>query len=72
MLPATEFTAPLVTQILSALKEGVINEHLRGPSTVDILVKALVDEVLEVIGPLGRDGRRVVLDNIEKHASVVL
>ena len=72
VLPTGELAAPLLTQVLGALQEGVINEHFGAPAALGVLVQALVDEVLEIWGPLRRDPWRLILHDIKQDACVVL
>ena len=50
----------------------MINQHLRVPTAIHVLVQALVDEVLEFGGPLGRDARWLILHDVEQNAGVML
>ena len=50
----------------------MVDKHVTGPATLRIFVEALVDEVLELGRPLGRDARWLVLHNIEEYTCVVL
>ena len=52
LLPSAELATPFVTHVLGPLQERMIDEHLRGPPTLHVLVQALVDEVLEIGAPL--------------------
>lgn len=72
LLPAAELAAPLVTQLLSSLQERMVDQHLRRPATLNILVETFVDKVLEVFRPLRRDSGWLVLDDVEENTSVML
>lgn len=72
VLPSGELATPLILEVLGTLQEGVINKHLRAPTSVHVLVKALVDKVLELWGPLLRNPGRLIVHDVEQHAGMVL
>ena len=72
LLPPAELAAPLVAHVLGPLEERVVDQHLTVPTTLHVLVQALVDEVLEVGAPLGRYFGWLVLHNVEQNARVML
>ena len=72
LLPSAELAAPFVTQVLGARQERVIDEHLRRPAPLHILIEALVDEVLEVGRPLRLNFRWLILNDVEEDSRVVL
>ena len=50
----------------------MIDEHLRRPAPLHILIEALVDEVLEIGRPLRLNFRWLILNDVEENSRVVL
>ena len=72
LLPSFEFFAPLLSHVFGTGQKWMIDEHLRSPAPVHILVEASVNKVLEVGRPLLFDSRGVLLDDIKEHSRMVL
>ena len=50
----------------------MVYHHFDAPALLWVLQKALIDEILEVGGPMWRDARRLALNYIQEYASLLL
>ena len=72
LLPSAKLAAPVVAHVLGPRQKWMVYHHFDAPALLWILQQALIDEILEVRGPVLRDTRRLALNYIEQYASLLL